>query len=132
MLSIPLRLLKEKLLLYHHVSTLPEESLARRILETQEELHFPSLRNEVVNFLTKYETHDVKSFSKEKWRDYVRVKIIEMDREALEKEMYKYKKIDATSLSLEEYGIKSYFKELSLEDSRIKFRERSSTMTSCR
>ena len=69
-LSIPLRLLKEKLLLYHHVSTLSEESLARRILETQERLHFPSLRDEVVDFLAKYEVYDMKKFSKEKLESF--------------------------------------------------------------
>ena len=55
-----------------------------------------------------------------------------MNREYLETEMYKYKKIDAVAMSLEEYGLKLYFKDLTLEDSRIKFRERSSSMTSCR
>ena len=123
MLTIPLRLLKEKLLLYHHISTLPEDTLARKILDIQEKLNFPSLRNEVINFLSRYEIHDVKIFSKEKWRAFVRNKINDMNREYLETEMHRYKKIDAIAMSLEDYGIKSYFTELSLEDLRIKLRE---------
>merc|ERR1711954_342884 len=94
MLTVLLRLLKEKLLLYHHISTLPEDALARQILETQEQLNFPSLRNEIIHFLSRYEVHDVKSYSKEKWKAFVRDKINHMNREYLETEMYKYKKID--------------------------------------
>ena len=40
--------------------------------------------------------------------------------------------MDVDSLALEEFKLKEYFTELTLENARIKYRERSSTMNSCR
>ena len=59
-------------------------------------------------------------------------KIKELNREILLEEMKQYKKMDAVELSLEDFGLKEYFKNLTLEESGIKFRERSSTMNLCR
>ena len=46
--------------------------------------------------------------------------------------MKKYKKLDIVNLLLEDFGLKEYFKNLTLEESCLKFRERSSTMNLCR
>ena len=43
-----------------------------------------------------------------------------------------YKKVDCLSLALEDFGIKNYLRMMNLESSRIFFRHRSQTMTSCR
>ena len=131
-LDMPMRILKEKLLLYHHISCLPENALSFRILQTQEQLHLPSLREEVAHFLAKHEIHDVRQFSKEKWKIYVRKAILEMNRSQMLEQMKSSKKLDELSLSLEEFKLKDYFTELSFENIRIKFRERSKTMTTCR
>ena len=47
-------------------------------------------------------------------------------------EMQRYKKVDVLSLSLEDFEMKTYFKSMNIESSRIFFRHRSQTMTSCR
>ena len=43
-----------------------------------------------------------------------------------------YKKLDSLSLACEEYKRKDYFNELNLAQSRLKYRERSRTLSTCR
>ena len=57
--------------------------------------------------------------------------ICELNRIQLIDEMKMLKKLDYIELSTEEFGIKDYFLNLNLELSRVKFRARSFTMTSC-
>ena len=127
-----LRILKEKLLLYHHIMILPTSSLAHQVLLQQESLHLPSLKDEVKMFLQKHDVYDLSLFSKQSWKVFVRVKIRELAREYLLEEMKQYKKVDVSSLCLEEFQMKEYFKTMNLSSSRINFRRRSLTMTSCR
>ena len=129
---MPLRLLKEKLMLYFHICSLPASSIAHQVLLQQELLHLPSLRDEVKHFLQRYEVTDVKSFSKAKWKVFVRDKIHQMGREYLLEGMRKYKKVDLLELSLKEYQLKEYFSSMTLEFSRLTFRRRSLTMNTCR
>ena len=63
-LDMPLRILKEKALLYHHIACLPESSVAHQMMKIQESLHFPSLRDDLDRFLCKFEVQDARSFSK--------------------------------------------------------------------
>ena len=46
-------------------------------------------------------------------------------------ELARYKKVDSTMLSPEEFKMKDYFKELLLDAARMKFQERSATMNYC-
>ena len=85
-------------------------------MEIQETYNFPSLRQEISLFLNKYEIHDVKQFEKEKWKDFVNRSIRAMNRTFLLERMKDYKKLDEVSLSLEEFEIKQYFKELNLQN----------------
>ena len=91
-LVMPMRILKEKLILYHHISCLPANSPALQILSIQERLHLPSLRDEIQSFLRKYEVVDVRQYSKEGWRRFVRSKVILLNREYIIEESKKYKK----------------------------------------
>ena len=83
LVTIPLRILKEKLLLYHHMSCLPDSALAKKIMMTQERLNYPSLKNEISHFLSKYEVVNIDSFWKATWRNLVRKKITEINRNYL-------------------------------------------------
>ena len=65
-LKMPMRILKEKVLLYHHISCLQKNSLAHQMMMVQEDLNFPSLRDEVKSFLYKFEITDVTQFSKKR------------------------------------------------------------------
>ena len=128
---MPLRILKEKLLLYHHISTLPVTTLAHKFLRVQEDLNLPSLKDEIKEFLAEHEVVDVREFSKTKWKDFVQKKILQRNRTFLLEGMKKYKKLDVNSLALEDFGLKDYFINLNLSDSRLKFRVRSNCVNTC-
>ena len=106
MLKMPLRILKEKLLLYHHISCLPKNSLAHMMMKTQEKLEFPSLRNEVHGFLAKFGIPDVTRFSKVGWKRFVKNSIHELNRIQLLDDIKQYKKLDFSELVSEEYKVK--------------------------
>ena len=131
-LSMHLRILKEKLSLYHHIVCLPENALARQVLEIQEKFNFPGLREEIQPFLAKYNLTDVKSFSKGEWKKMIKKYIFEENASFLLNEMKKYKKNEVESFALEEFGLKKYFSYLNLEQARIKFRERMKCMVTCK
>ena len=59
MLDMPMRILREKLLLYHHISCLPKNTVAHQMMVAQERFCFPSLRNEISGFLSKFGVVDV-------------------------------------------------------------------------
>ena len=129
---MPLKILKEKLLLYWHIHNLPSSSVAHQAITIQERLNFPSLRDEIVHFLNKYEVVDVTQFSKESWKVFVNKNITDMNRNYILEHSKKYKKIDYYSMGCEEFGLKDYFLNLSLADGRLKFRERCKTMSTCK
>ena len=57
------RILKNKLLLLHHISTLAEDTLAREILEVQMELRLPGFYLECKDFLVNAGVTDLKKFT---------------------------------------------------------------------
>ena len=132
MIIMPLRILKSKLLLYHHILTLPSESLALKILKTQQRLNIYSLRDEVAPFLAKHEVSDVNTYSKEKWKLFVKRNISLDNRNYLLEQAKRFKKLDPLELSCEEYRMKDYFSNLNLADARLKFRIRSKCVNTCR
>ena len=125
-LTMPMRILSAKLILYHHIACLPERSISNRIMKIQENLNFPSLFEEIADFLTKHEIISVQSYSKAAWKDLVKHLIESDNRESLLESTKKYKKLDYASLSCEEPRMREYFLELNLTGARIKFKERSS------
>ena len=131
-LLMPLRILKEKLMLYFHISSLHHSSLAHIILKTQERLCWPSLRDEVQDFFYEHEIYDVTKFSKASWKKFVAENLQQQNRLLLLGMAKKLKKVDYFTISCEDFKLKDYFNELNLEDSRIKYREVSSTMYTCR
>ena len=131
-LSIHLLILKEKLMLYHHVANLKENAVARRVQEISQKFHFPGLHLEVSHFLTKHEIIDVNSYSNSEWKKKISQLIADENREFHIENAKRYKKIDYVTLSCEEAGIKEYFSTLDLYQSRLKFKERAACMTSCK
>ena len=131
-LVMPLRIMKAKLNLFHHISCLPEQALSHQILLNQQRLKLPGLQCEVESFLNKYEVTNIRSFTKQEWKVFVKDKIISENREYLLKWSEQYKKVDSLSLACEEFEIKPYFFKLNLAQSRLKFRERSKCMKFCR
>ena len=114
-----------------HICSLPNTSLAFQVKEIQERLTLPSLRDEIVGFLNRFEVVDIKDFTKKSWKSFVDEKVSILNREFILNECKNYKKVDYLSLSCEEFGLMEYFSTLNLADSRIKFKERCNTMTGC-
>ena len=131
-LTVPFRILKAKLLFYHKVACLPENAVARKIMECQEKFEFPNLRNEISNFLTENEIVDVKDYSSKEWKELVKRKIESANRESLLESSKKYKKLEHLALALEEPNVNEYFYTLDLAGSRTKFQERAKTISTCK
>ena len=125
-----LRILREKLILYHHFVTLPDPdtALAKKFLKVQHDLHLHGIKEEVKIFLAEFEVYNVSQFSKQGWKTFVREKIVQRNRTFLLEEIKQYKKLDYNSLALEEFGLKQYFLSLNLADRRLKFQERNKCM----
>ena len=93
-LTMPMRILSSKLTLYHHIACLPERSVSKKIMKIQEDLNFPSLYEEISEFLTKHEIIDVTSYSKVAWKDLVKNLIASDNRNWLLESTKRYKKLD--------------------------------------
>ena len=126
------RILKEKLNLYFHIMNLPENSLSRNFIEIQHSLHLPGIREEISEFLNRHEITNIRGFSKKDWKLFINKAIDNQNREYLIESSKKYKKINYLSLSEEDYGMKEYFLKYNLNMARIKFKERSNTMSQCK
>ena len=120
------RIAQKKLMFYHHLINLPENSLAKEIASIQTKMSFPGLMTECANLMEDYELEDAKAFSKMQWKKIVNKKVAEQNKasllEVIEK---KYKKLDYEVLSEENFELKEYFKSLNLPDARLKFALRS-------
>ena len=60
--------LKEEIDVYQNVKTLPDDCLAKEIVEVQESSNFPGLVQECQDFLAKAGINNVTSFSKQQWK----------------------------------------------------------------
>ena len=102
------------------------------ILQIQQQYNFVGLHEEIKSFLNRHEIIDVKRYTKSRWKKMIGEKIDSENRNFIIQWSMSYKKIDTLSLECEDYGIKDYLSKLSLADSRLKFRERSNCMKTCR
>ena len=92
----------------------------------------PSLRDEIETFLNEHQIVDVTQYSKNNWKAFVKEKIISKNRQSLLEMAKNLKKADYFSLACEDFKIKDYFSELNLDNVRMKFRERSQCIKTCR
>ena len=100
-----------------------EETLARRFVDIQVQNNFPGLIAECKDLIRKYELNDVNTndCSKLSWKRQVKSAIITKFEDEILEEMKHYKKIDHAKKSKEDFELKSYFKNMNLEQSRMKF-----------
>ena len=75
---------------------------------------------------------NIEKFSKKEWKSFVKNLIDSENREFLVEQSKKYKKIDHLSMAVEDYKIKDYFFHFNLAKARIKFKERSNCMSTCK
>ena len=120
MLTVPMRLLKMKLNLYHHIECQDKKAISFQMMQIQKKLKLPSLHWEVLPFLNKHQILDVKIYPKAQWKHLVNDLIHLENRQTLIDWSKNYKKVDSLSLELEEYKVKGYFSQMNLADSRLK------------
>ena len=95
-------------------------------------MNWPSLKDEVKSFLNEYEIVDVKKFTKLGWKNFISDKIIQKNRFSLLEMAKSLKKVDYLNVSVDEFKIKDYFLELRLDLARMKYREVSKCVKTCR
>ena len=88
--------------------------------------------NEIKPFLNRHEIVDVTSYSKKDWKIFVTDTIHCENRDYLINSSKKYKKIDHLTLACETYEMKTYLSDLTLAQARLKFRQRSACVSSCK
>ena len=103
MLTMPHYILKEKLILYHHISCLSTEAISRRVLDIQKKYNFPGLHKEIEHFLIFNEIYDVTMYSKKEWKNLVLRKVHDLNRDFLIDQAKRYKKLDHLAMACEDY-----------------------------
>ena len=124
-LSMEQRIAQKKLLFYHHLVSLPDDSLASQVASVQEHLGFPGLVHECKKLMKSYSLSNIRSYSKQQWKCIVRKAVLIANRNDLLEKAKNYKKIDDHTMSQEQSTLKPYFRELNVPDARLYFAVRS-------
>ena len=107
----------------HHIFSLHENDLARKVAEVQFNNNFPGLMSEVKCLLRNYELNDVETedYTKKAWRKLVKEKVTEYTKAEMLDKMKSLKKIKHEEKVKEEFELKQYFKSMNLQRARMKF-----------
>ena len=121
------KILKKKLLFYHHLIHLPPDSLAWEVASTQEKLNLPGLMQECKETIKVFNLPEAKSCSKFQWKKLINKLVKDKTKEdllnqAIDKE---YKKLNVEDMKEEEFGRQSYLNDLDMPSARMKFGIRS-------
>ena len=122
-ISMGNKIIKKKLLFYHHLIHLPEESLAWEVAQIQSKLALPGLISECAALVCDMELPEPISCSKLQWKKAVNEKIRKKNRKDIldNIESKNYKKLDLEELQTEEFERKPYLTELNMQAARTKF-----------
>ena len=132
MLKMENRILKAKLLLRHHLETLPESAVAHQVLQMQKKQGLPTLCSETDHFLREHNISDINKYTKLQWKKFVGNLIAEENKNQLLSEMSQCKKIYNTEIMCESYEVKSYLKDMKPYFARVNYRERYSMLEFCK
>ena len=122
-ISMGNKIIKKKLLFYHHLSHLPEESLAKEVAQIQSNLALPGLILECAALVCDMGLPEAGSCSKLQWKKIVNEKIRQKNRKDIldNIETKNYKKLDLDELKAEKFERKPYLTELNMQSARTKF-----------
>lgn len=117
------RIIKKKLIFYHHLTHLSEDSLAWQVGQIQLKLDLPGLLQECKELETELSLPDTLKCTKNQWKNIVNKKVREKNKNDLIEmiRIKEYKKVDANLLKNENFEAKSYMKNLSIQNARTKF-----------
>ena len=123
-LNMTNRVLLQKLLSFHHIATLPVDSLARECYEEQKNMsNVEGIVNQCMEQLNQWGITNVQQYSKYSWRKQMKQKVKKKNFEDLLEWSKSYKKIDTNKYLNRTYEMSPYLKNLSLHDSRVLFRK---------
>ena len=120
-LFISNEILKRKMLFYHHIATLPEGTLARDFHDVQKE-HGLGLVAECQQLLQDLNLNNIEVYSKVQFKRILNKLIYQKNREQLLDWMKGYKKINFDKCKEKPHKMQLYFKRLSVQETRMKFR----------
>ena len=123
-MMIKYRIIKRKLLFFHHLENLPSDSLVKEIFEVQKSLDLPGLVKECLDIMNKAGINDVESYSKNQWKNTVDKLCKQMNEDDLLDQIRKYKKLDFDELKQERCELKNYMASLNLHSARLRFKIR--------
>ena len=122
-LSMENRIVKKKLLLYHHLLHLSHDSLAWQVAEIQVKLSLPGLIQECGAISEHLHLPEAISCSKSQWKKQVNLKIKEKNKNDILETIARsdYKKLDLEELKAENFERKDYISKLNMSEARTKF-----------
>ena len=117
----------KKLLFFHFLANLSDSSLAKEIFMIQITEQVPDcLVAECLQYLQELDISvNPQHYSKGRWKSLIKSKIYALNRSQLLSQIESYRKLDHDQLSLEEFDVKPYLKEMNLRDARTMFSARS-------
>ena len=116
------RILKRKLTFAHHLTNLPEESLAWQVAALQDKFSLPGLMTEIKEVLSELDMPDMKKTPKFVWKNIVNQKMKEKNKTDILKQSERYKKINTDDMKTENFERKPYLTNLRMDQARTKFK----------
>ena len=116
------RILQAKLLLLHHIATLPGDSLAREMYEVQKDFRFPGLLLECEDFLTDEGVLNLENYTPFQWKNLVKTNIYKLNRSEILEQMKPLKKISYKEHISEKCQLQPYMTKLNIAEARLKFK----------
>ena len=118
------RILQKKLLLLHHIASLPYSCLAKEVYDLQKDLNLPGLVSEFSYVLLENGIVDIANYSKYQWKKVAKTIIYKLNKDKLVSQSKNYKKID---FSYDENlaARHSYLTQMKVNDARMLFKIRS-------
>ena len=125
-------ILQKKLVFFHHLSSLPVESLAGEVFKLQLEKNIDGLVTDCKEHILKMGNTNPKEVSKYMWKKRTRLYVTEKNKNDLLEDIKGYKKLDYNELSKENFERKKYFFEQNIDDVRIMFKIKSEVLPTVR
>ena len=132
MLSMKNRILKNKLLFFFHLKSLPRDSMAARVLDQQEKFGLPGILKDIKPLLIHHKVSDVTKFTRNQWRNFINKEVSAMNKDKVIAEMKKKTKIIQGETLNENYEVKEYIYKVNVELARTRYRQRYFMLKYCK
>ena len=121
-LLMKFRILKKKLLFIHHVATLPKNTLAKEIFDTQKRFNLPGLVQDCEAFLIHAGVTDLEDYTSTQWKKFVKHQIAKLNQDEIVNNMGKYKKVEKAEYVDRHHKVQDYLTSMNVTDARLRFK----------